>query len=156
GQMRRPQVFMRREFISGLAGTIAAPLVARAQQDHQMRRIAWLMVYSDADPRNKALREGLEQIGWVDGKTARRDVRVAAEGADQFTTLAKELIALQPDVIIAPSTGVAAAFHRETNTIPIVFIAVSDPIGSGFVASLARPGGNMTGLLNFEATIVGK
>jgi putative ABC transport system substrate-binding protein len=101
-------------------------------------------------------RQGLERLGWSEDRNARIDARFAAGNADQFQVLAKELIALQPDVIFAHSTPVVAALQRESRMIPIVFVSVSDPIGSGFVASLARPGGNLTGLLQYEEGIAGK
>jgi putative ABC transport system substrate-binding protein len=124
-----------------------------------MRRIGVLGILAEDDPQMKAdlaaFRLGLERLGWSEGRNVRIDTRFAPAGA-QAQVLAKELVALQPDVILAHSTPVAAALQRESRTIPIVFVNVSDPIGSGFIASLARPGGNLTGLLNFEASITGK
>jgi putative tryptophan/tyrosine transport system substrate-binding protein len=143
----------RREFITLLGGAAAAwPLAARAQQGERMRRIGVLMGVSGDDPETKeriaAFRWGLERRGWLEGRNVHLDYR--------FPALAKELVALQPDVILAHSTGAAAELQRESRTIPIVFVNASDPIGSGFVASLARPGGNLTGVLHLEASIVGK
>ena len=153
----------RREFITLRGGAVAAwPLAAWAQQDGRVRRVGVLMPFPEADPqiqaRLAAFRQGLERLGWSEGRNVRIDYRFApASGAlDQAQKLAKELIALQPDVILGDSTAMAAALQRESRAIPIVFVAVSDPIGSGFIASLARPGGNLTGTLNYEATIVGK
>jgi putative ABC transport system substrate-binding protein len=101
-------------------------------------------------------RQGLERLGWSEGRNVRIDYRFAAASPDQFQALAKELLVLRPDVIVADTLAAATALQRESRTIPIVFRAVSDPIGEGFIASLARPGGNLTGLLNFEASIIGK
>jgi len=150
----------RRDFIAGIAGSATAwPLAARAQRAERMRRIGVLGILAEDDPQMKAdlaaFRQGLERLGWSEGRNVRIDTRFAPAGA-QAQVLAKELVALQPDVILAHSTPVAAALQRESRTIPIVFVNVSDPIGSGFMASLARPGGNLTGLLNFEASITGK
>jgi putative ABC transport system substrate-binding protein len=153
----------RREFVTILGGAAAAwPLAARAQQDGRVRRVGVLMPFPEADPeiqaRLAAFRQGLERLGWSEGRNVRIDYRFApASGAlDQAQKLAKELIALQPDVILGDSAPMAAALQRESRAIPIVFAAVSDPIGSGFIASLARPGGNLTGTLNYEASITGK
>ena len=145
----------RREFITLLGGAAAAwPLAARAQQPDRMRRIGVLMAYAEDDPEGKArlagFRQGLEKLGWSEGRNVRIDYRFTAARADQVQVLAKELVALQPDVILAHATPIAAALQRESRTIPIVFVNVSDPIGSGFVASLARPGGNLTGVLHLR------
>jgi putative tryptophan/tyrosine transport system substrate-binding protein len=151
----------RREFISLLGGAaVAWPLAARAQQEERMRRIAVLMGLAENDPDTKArlvaFREGLERLGWSEGRNVRIDYRFAPAGA-QAPVLAKEVVALQPDVILANSTPVTAALQRETRTIPIVFTGVTaDPISEGFVTSLARPGGNVTGLLLFETSVNGK
>src|SRR5262249_53035346 len=151
----------RREFITLLGGAATAwPLAARAQLGDRMRRIGVLSALAEDDPFNQvqlaAFQQTCAKFGWIEGSNLRIDIRFAAGGASQFGPLAKELVALQPDVILAQSTDATAALQQETRTIPIVFIAVSDPIGSGFVASLARPGGNLTGLLNIEASITGK
>jgi putative ABC transport system substrate-binding protein len=150
----------RREFIALLGGAGAAwPLAARAQQPEQLRRIAVLSSLSEDDPEMKArlaaFRQGLEQLGWSEGHNVRIEYRFTAR-PDQFQVLAKELVALQPDVILAQATPITAALQRESRVIPIVFVLVSDPIGSGFIASLTRPGGNLTGFLNVEASITGK
>src|SRR5262249_8116250 len=149
------------EFISLLGGAATVwPLAARAQMDDRMRRIGVLSALAEDDPFNQvqlaAFHQTCAKFGWIEGRNLRIDIRFAAGSASRFGPLAKELVALQPDVILAQSTEATAAFQQETRTIPIVFTAVSDPIGSGFVASLARPGGNLTGLLNFEAGITGK
>jgi len=151
----------RREFITLIGGAAAWPLAARAQQSDRVRRIGVLMATSEDDPETKprlaGLRRGLEKLGWSEGRNVHLDTRfAAAPNEDQAKLLTKELLALQPDVILAQSTPIAAAFQRETHVVPIVFVFVNDPIGSGFVTSLARPGGNLTGLTLFEAGIAGK
>jgi putative ABC transport system substrate-binding protein len=132
----------------------------RAQQTDRMRHIGVLMGLAENDPDSKArltgFRQGLERLGWSEGRNVRIDYRFAAGRAEHVEALAKELVALQPDVILGQGTPVVAALQRESQAIPIVFVNVSDPIGSGLVASLARPGGNLTGLLQYEASIAGK
>ena len=150
----------RRQFITLLGGAAAAwPLAARAQQPERMRRIGVLMGLAEDDPETKArlaaFRQGLEKRGWSEGRNVRIDYRYAPAGA-QAQVLAKELVALQPDVIFASTTPITAALQRESRTVPIVFAAVADPIGSGFVASLPRPGGNITGVMLYEASVIGK
>jgi putative ABC transport system substrate-binding protein len=150
----------RREFIALLGGAaVAWPLAARAQQPERMRRIGVLMGFPEDHPETKArlagFRRGLEKRGWFEGRNVRIDYRFAPAG-DQAQVVAKELVALQPDVILANSTPVTAALQRESRTIPVVFAGLADPIGSGFIASLARPAGNMTGLMLFEASVTGK
>jgi putative tryptophan/tyrosine transport system substrate-binding protein len=150
----------RREFISLLGGVAAWPLAARAQQE-RMRRIGVLTALSADDPEIKArlagFRQGLEKLGWSEGRNVRIHTRFApASSADEAQMLAKELIALQPDVILAHTTPATAVLQRQSRTIPIVFVGISDPIAQGFVPSLARPGGNLTGLMQFEASITGK
>ena len=151
----------RRDFIAGIAGSAAAwPLAARAQPPDQVRRIGVLMGYAQNDveteARLAAFRQRLKRRGWAEGRNVQIEARFAGSNADQYQPLAKELISLEPDVIVAHTTMAAAALQRETRTIPIIFVNVSDPIGSGFVASLARPGGNLTGILHYEVGIVGK
>jgi putative tryptophan/tyrosine transport system substrate-binding protein len=151
----------RREFITLLGGAaVALPFAAHAQQSDKMRRIGVLVGQAENDPDAKArlngFREGLAKAGWSEGRNVSVDYRFAAGRVEHFEALAKELVALQPDIIIAQGTSVTAALQRESNKIPIVFVTVSDPIGSGFVASLPRPGGNITGVLQYEAGIVGK
>ena len=150
----------RRNFITLLGGAAAAwPLAVRAQQPERMRRIGVLMGQAESDPDAKArlagFRQGLESLGWSEGRNAHLDVRFAPAGA-RAQDLAKELIALEPEVILSQATPLTAALQRETKVIPIVFVIVADPIGSGFVANLAHPGGNLTGLLLIEASITGK
>jgi len=149
----------RRQFITLLGGAAVWPLAARAQQPDGMRRIGVLMGLAEDDPETRArfaaFRQGLEKRGWSEGRNVRIDYRFAPASA-QVQVLAKELVALQPDVILANSTPVTAALQRESRTIPIVFAVVADPIGSGFVASLPRPGGNITGVMLYEASVTGK
>jgi putative tryptophan/tyrosine transport system substrate-binding protein len=150
----------RRAVLSLLGGAAAAwPLMARAQQMDGMRRIGVLMALAEDDPEAKArlagFRHGLEKRGWSEDRNVRIDIRFTPATA-QVQMLAKELVALQPDVILAHSTPVTAALQRESRTIPIVFAAIVDPIGSGFVASLPRPGGNITGVMLYEASVTGK
>jgi putative tryptophan/tyrosine transport system substrate-binding protein len=150
----------RREFITLLASATACPVAARAQQPDRMRRLGILMAFDENDPEAKAylsgLTKGLAEFGWTDGRNLRMDVRWAAGKVDRMRMFAKELLDLQPDVILAHGTPATAAFQRETRTIPIVFAVVSDPVGSGFVASLQRPGGNLTGFIHMEASLGGK
>jgi putative ABC transport system substrate-binding protein len=150
----------RREFITLLGGAAAWPLAARAQQPDRMRRIGVLIAQGEDDldmqGRLAGFQQGLERLGWSEGRNLHIDYRFAAGHADRFQPLAKELIALQPDVILAQSPPAVTVMQRETRAIPIVFADVSDPIGPGFVASLARPGGNLTGVISFEASITGK
>jgi putative ABC transport system substrate-binding protein len=150
----------RREFITLLGSAATAwPLAARAQQPERVRRVGVLVGLAENDPEMKeriaGLRQGLEKLGWAEGSNLRIDYRFAPAGA-QARLLARELIALQPDLILTQSTPATAAMQQETRTIPIVFAGVADPIGSGFVASLSRPGGNLTGLLQYEEGIAGK
>jgi putative tryptophan/tyrosine transport system substrate-binding protein len=153
----------RREFITLLGGTAAWPLSARAQRPDPIRRVGVLMFLAEGDPDTKprlaALRQGLEKLGWSEGRNIRLDVRFAIPdpgNEQQLPILAKELLALSPDVVVAQSTAPAIALRRESRNVPIVFIAVADPIGAGFIANLARPGGNLTGLTLYEGSIAGK
>jgi ABC-type uncharacterized transport system substrate-binding protein len=152
----------RREFIMLLGGAAAASLLAaraRAQQAERMPRVGVLEGQAD-DPHIKShhavFRQALEQLGWSQGGNVRIDYRFAHGRAEQAQVFAKELVSLQPDVIFAAATPAAVALQRESRVIPIVFVGVSDPIGAGLIASLTRPGGNLTGVLNFEASIAGK
>ena len=149
----------RREFITLIGTAVAGPLTARAQQPDRMRRIGVLMGFAEDDPDTKArlagLRQGLERLGWSEGRNVRVDYRFAPAGT-QAQVLAKELVALQPDVVLSNASPATSALQQQTRSIPIVFTGVADPIGSGFVASLAQPGGNITGFLLFEASITGK
>ena len=152
----------RRDFISGIArSAVAWPLAARAQQPDRIRQIAVLAPLAESDPEMRArlagFRQGREKRGWSEGRNFRMDTRFAPDSsADQAQVQAKELIALQPDVILAQATPLVIALQRESRLIPIVFASVADPIGSGFVASLPRPGGNITGVMLYEASVSGK
>ena len=152
----------RRAFIAMVGGSIlAAPLVGQAQQTGQLRRIGVLMGLAESDPRAQArvasFRKGLQTLGWAEGRNARIDIRwTTTSDASALQRFAKELVALQPDVIVSHNTPTTAALRQHTSTIPIVFVVVSDPVGSGFVASFPRPGGNVTGFTNIEPTMAGK
>jgi putative tryptophan/tyrosine transport system substrate-binding protein len=143
-----------------LGGAAMWPLAARAQQGERVRRIGVLMALDQSDPEAKAYLsafvQGLSELGWTDGRNLRMDVRWAAGNFDRMPMLAKELADPQPDVILANNTLVTAALQRETRMIPIVFSGISDPVGAGFVASLPRPGGNITGFISLEASMGGK
>jgi putative tryptophan/tyrosine transport system substrate-binding protein len=148
----------RREFVFTLGGAAVWPVAARAQPD-RMRRIGVLMAYAESDPQGKAwiaaFRDELQQLGWTDGRNLQIDYRWTPN-VDLMQLLAKELVALHPDVILAQNTPTTASILQETRTIPIIFANVSDPVGSGFVNSLARPGGNVTGFNNLEGSLSGK
>ena len=152
----------RREFITLLGGAaVAWPLSARAQQGERMRRVGVIMPLTADDPvgqaRIAALREGLEKLGWTEGRNIRMDTRWATTSdAESMQRFAKELVALQPDLIVTQSTPITASMLQETRTIPIIFALVADPIGSGFVASFPRPGGNVTGFVTMEPAMAGK
>jgi putative ABC transport system substrate-binding protein len=152
----------RREFIRLLGGGVAAwPIVARAQQPAGMKRVGILMGYAESDREGQvrvaAFREGLRKLGWAEDRNLRIDARWATAGdAEAHRRAVKELVALQPDLILSHNTPTTAALLRETRTIAIVFASVSDPVGSGFVASFPRPGGNVTGFTNIEPTMAGK
>jgi ABC-type uncharacterized transport system substrate-binding protein len=151
----------RRQFVTLLGGAAAAwPLAARAQQPDRMRRIAVLLALAESDPessrRLSALRAGLQDLGWSDGGNVRLDVRFGVGGPDRLRDDARELVALAPDVIVAFGTAPLAPLQQATRTIPIVFTLASDPVGGGFVESLARPGGNVTGFTLFEYSMSGK
>jgi putative tryptophan/tyrosine transport system substrate-binding protein len=151
----------RREFISLLGGAAAAwPLAARAQQGERLRRIGVMATLAETDPMGKAymvaFREGLQTLGWSEDRNLRLDIRWATPDPELIERAAKELVTLQPDLILSGNTPTTAALQKQTRSIPILFVNVSDPIGSGFVASLARPGGNITGFLTFEFSIGGK
>ncbi len=149
----------RREFIAGLGGAAAWPLVARAQQPGRVPRIGVLINRHESDPEGKAmlsgLTQGLAELGWTDGGSERMEVRWVAE-FDRMQPLAKELVDLQADVILTHGTSATAALQRETRMTPIVFVNVADPVGAGFVSGLPRPGGNITGFISQEAGMTGK
>jgi ABC-type uncharacterized transport system substrate-binding protein len=152
----------RREFITLLGGTaVAWPLAARAQQPERMRVIGVLMGYvesdSEAQAQIAAFRDGLQKLGWMEGRNTRIDTRWATPSdAAAMQPFAKELVALQPEVILSSTTPTTTALLQQTRTIPIVFATVGDPIGSGFVATFPRPGGNVTGFVTIEGSLGGK
>jgi len=151
----------RREFITLLGGAAATlPMTARAQQPGKVRRIGMLIPFSENDPevqaRLAALKQRLQDLGWTDGRNVRIDYTFTGENTERIRIGVGELVAVAPDVIVAYANPVVAALRQATRVIPIVFVQVSDPVGSGFVASLARPGGNITGFHNFETAIGGK
>jgi putative ABC transport system substrate-binding protein len=152
----------RRDFITLLGSTmVMRSLTAHAQQSGGMRRIGVLMSYPETDPDAQAFfaafREGLQKLGWMEGRNVRFDTRWTSAGnAEEMQRFAKELVALQPDLILGHTTTATAALRQQTRTIPVIFAFVSDPVGSGFVASFPHPGGNITGFMVMEPTMAGK
>ena len=147
----------RREFLGVLGGAAAWPPKARAQQAQGMRRVGALFAMGESDPegqaRAAAFREGLQRLGWTEGRNLRIDYRWAGGSAERMGPLAAELLAAGPDVLFAGATTALVAMQRATRGLPIVFAQVTDPVGAGFVESLARPGGNITGITQHEFTI---
>jgi putative tryptophan/tyrosine transport system substrate-binding protein len=151
----------RREFITLLGGAAATwPLAARTQQPDRMRVIGMLTAFAESDPAAQsqvaAFRGALANLGWTEGRNLRIEIRWGAGDPDKISRFAKELVELRPDAVVAQTTPVTAALARETRTIPVVFAVVSDPVGSGFAASLAHPGGNITGFTTNEPAVGGK
>jgi putative ABC transport system substrate-binding protein len=150
----------RRDFITLLGAAAAWPLAVRAQQPEPMRRVGALMNTAadsaDGQARFAAFVHGLQQLGWTDGRNARLDVRWAAGDPERIRRYAAELVALAPDVILASGGTTLGPLRQVSRTVPTVFTGVSDPVGAGFVDSLARPGGNATGFIAFEWNISGK
>src|SRR5208282_1962589 len=150
----------RRAFITGLGGEAIGPLAGHAQQPERIRRLGVLMGFSENDPFAQRIESGfanaLAGSGWVEGKNIRIDYRFAAGNATLYKTYAAELVGLAPDAILASPAPAVAALRQQTGTIPIVFVFVPDPVGLGFVQSLARPGGNITGFSSYDAPIMGK
>jgi putative tryptophan/tyrosine transport system substrate-binding protein len=151
----------RREFITLIGGAaVAWPLAVRSQPSEKTRRVGVLYAFTETGPEGQAwdaaFRKRIDELGWIDGSTVRIDNRWGAGSVDRMQLFAKELVRLKPDVLVAVTTPATAALQAETHTIPIVFAVVSDPVGSGFVASLAKPGGNITGFINIEASLSGK
>lgn len=151
----------RRKFVSVLVGaTVAWPLDARAQQTERIRRIGVVMGYSESDPNGQlqvaAFRQQLQKLGWVEGRNIRIDWRYAADDPGHIRSIAEELLRLSPDVMVANSNLVTTVLQSVVHTIPLVFVSVSDPIGSGFVTDLARPTGNITGFANYQPTMGSK
>ena len=150
----------RREFITLLGGAVAWPLAADAQQGERVRRIGVLMALAADDPQSPvrvaSFAQGLQQLGWTIGRNVRIDYRWGAGNADNARKYAAELAALSPDVILANGSPSIMALQSATRTVPIVFVTVIDPVGAGFVESLARPGGNATGFTQYEYGMGGK
>jgi len=151
----------RREFITLLGGAAASwPLAARAQQADRVRRIAMLMTAGESSPqgqaRFRAFAQRLTELGWTDGRNAHLEIRWGAGDAERYRRYARELVALSPDVIVADASPSVAALQQATRTVPIVFAGVIDPVGAGFIKSLARPSGNATGFTAFEYAIGAK
>jgi putative tryptophan/tyrosine transport system substrate-binding protein len=151
----------RREFITLLSGAASWPFAVHAQQNDRMRRIGVLMAHPESDPEFQqyadTFREGLRKLGWIEGRNVSFDFRWGAlDDADIRTRSAKELVRLQPDLILTQNTPPTASMLQQTRSIPVIFVIVADPVGSGFVQSLSRPGGNATGFTIMEPTIAGR
>jgi putative ABC transport system substrate-binding protein len=150
----------RREFITLLGGAAAAPFAATAQQPATLRRIGLLMSIAASEPeassRLKAFRAGLAAYNWIEGQNIQIDYKFADGAPERVKSAAAELLEQKPDLIVANGTAILAALRDQTTTIPIVFVLVPDPVADGFVSSLRRPGGNITGITNFEFAMAGK
>jgi putative tryptophan/tyrosine transport system substrate-binding protein len=150
----------RREFIGVLGGAAAWPVVARAQQRDRVRRIGVVMAYAESDPNARmqvaAFRDEMQKLGWFEGNNLQIDFRYAADDPARTRALAIELLSKSPDLMVSNSNVVTAILQSEVRTIPLVFVSVSDPEGSGFVTNLARPTGNVTGFANFQPSMGGK
>ena len=151
----------RRQFITVLGGAaVAWPIVAGAQQPERMRRIDVLMAYAESDPEGQALvaafREELQKLGWTESRNVRIETRWATADLELMQQFAREIVGLRPDLILTQNTPTTAAMLQQTRSIPIIFATSSDPVGSGFVASFARPGGNVTGFIDMEASLATK
>jgi putative ABC transport system substrate-binding protein len=150
----------RREFITLLGSAAAWPLAARAQQAERMRLIGVLMAYAEGDPRGleyiTAFAQGLAEHGWIVGRNVRIEYRWGAGDLDRFRRYAAELVAVSPDVVLAPADSIVGALQQASRTVPIVFVTTRDPVGGGLVESLSRPGTNATGFASFEFSMSGK
>src|SRR5215467_2807457 len=150
----------RREFIALVSGAAAWPLAAQAQQPERMRRIGVLTAFTSDDPEGQArllaFAQGLQEAGWTVGRNARIETRWAAGDAERYRRYAAELVTLAPNVILANGDPALGPLQQATRSIPIVFVNVADPVGGGFVSSLARPGGNATGFTMLEYSTSGK
>ena len=150
----------RRDLIVALGGAAAWPLAGYPQQPERIRRVGVLLLWPENDPMARAsvtaFAQAIGRFGWIEGKNVRIDYRFAAGDPTLFKTYAAELVGLSPDVLLAGATLAIAALRQQTRTIPIVFVNVSDPLGQGFVESLARPGGNITGFTAYDAPLMGK
>jgi ABC-type uncharacterized transport system substrate-binding protein len=153
-------MIVRRQFITLLGGVVAWPLAARAQQADRVRRIGVLMLYPENDSegqlRAKAFRQGLEKLGWVDGRNIQIDFQWGSGDADWIRSAAAQLLRLQPDLILANGTPAAKTMQQSSRTVPVIFIAGSDPVLDGLVLSLANPGANLTGSYVFEPSLGAK
>jgi putative ABC transport system substrate-binding protein len=154
-------IFRRRDFITLLGGAAAAwPLVTRAQQADRMRRMGILATWPEADAEGQsrvaAFRQRLQSMGWIDGRNLRTDIRWGAETPELARALAAELLSLAPDLIVVGNPIPLEAVVQQSNPVPVLFLAMTDPVESGFVQSFARPGGNITGFTNFETKTAGK
>src|SRR6202051_3846260 len=146
----------RREFVAGLVGTAAWPVLSRAQQPERQRLIAYITSNAENGPDSiwaASFRKGLEQRGWIDGRNVRIDYRFGGGDATLTPKLAKELVELRPDVIVAATTPAVTAARQQTLSLPIVFVQVPDAVSAGYVTNLAHPEGNITGFTNFEFSI---
>jgi putative ABC transport system substrate-binding protein len=150
----------RRDLIAGVAVAMAWPLAARAQQPQRVRQVGVLMNLAadnnEGQARLALFRRALQDAGWVDGQNVKIETRWGAGSADQYRKYAAELVALEPDVILTATTSAVVQLKQATRTVPIVFVGVIDPVGSGLVTSLSRPGGNVTGFLLFEYALAAK
>ncbi|MFY9883090.1 MAG: ABC transporter substrate-binding protein [Pseudolabrys sp.] len=150
----------RRAFITLLGSAVVWPVAARTQQSEGVRRIGILMNRAADDPQGQArlaaFQQGMQQLGWTDGGNMRIDVRWGADDVDRERRYAAELVALAPDIVLASGTLSVTALQHVSRTLPIVFVGVTDPVGAGFVDSLARPGGNVTGFMIYEYDLSGK
>ena len=150
----------RRDFIAAITGASAWPLAAPGQQASSMRRVGAFLAAAESDQQAQSMKaafeQGLQKLGWVDGRNLRIDWRLGTGDAARNRALATELVGLRPDALFAGGTTMLASLQQTTRSIPIVFALVGDPVGGGFVASFARPGGNITGFMNGEPTLGGK
>jgi putative ABC transport system substrate-binding protein len=155
----QPRSLGRRVFIT-VVGAAAWPLAGHAQQPERIRRVGVLMPFPEFDPKTQAIvtafSQALGRFGWVEGKNIRIDYRFAAGDPTLYKTYAAELVGLSPDVLLAGASPAVSPLRQQTHTIPIVFVLTVDPIGLGFVQSLARPGGNITGFSAYDAPMMGK
>src|SRR5262249_36032591 len=150
----------RRDFVQGIAASAAWPLAALAQQTEQIRRVGVLMNTAAEHPQGRArveaFKQRMKQLGWSEAANLRIDTRWGEDDADRCRHYVAELLALGPDVLLGAGTPAVVALRRATRIVPIVFVQVTNPVGSGLVASLAKPGGNATGFMNFEFSLSGK
>jgi putative tryptophan/tyrosine transport system substrate-binding protein len=150
----------RREFAGIVAGIAAWPLLAHAENTDRVRRVGVLLGNTEGDPQlvagMSAFRQAMQELGWAEGRNLQIDLRWGRADPERMQMLALQLVEQRPDILFASTTPVIAALHSATKSIPTVFVLVSDPVGSGLVATLSRPGGNITGFINIEASLGGK